>query len=261
MSCITARAAAVLGAVAASVVTLFVWGLEAEASTIYACSNKKAGTVRFFRKAARCSKGEGRLSWESGGLAGLTGTAGPPGPEGKIGPKGEPGPAGSGKEGPQGPRGVTGETGPKGEKGEAGAKGEKGEPGGRGETGAQGVKGETGKEGKEGPTGKEGKEGKAGAGFNVATEYGASTERAQNKEFEPSSTEPVQVTLTVSCKSVTATTVKVEVGAKVVAEAVQSEVGEGGTKIPITFIVPAGKTWKVAKSAGITKIQSVYLTL
>ena len=87
------------------------------------------------------------------------------------------------------------------------------------------------------------------------------TERSQNTEYEPSPTEPVQVILTVSCQTATETTIQVAVGATVIAEDVVSKAATGTTKVPITFIVPAGKKWKVATNAGITLIRSTYLTL
>ncbi len=87
------------------------------------------------------------------------------------------------------------------------------------------------------------------------------TERAQNTEYEPSPTEPVQVILTVSCQTATETTIQVAVGGTVIAEDVNSKAATGTTKAVITFIVPAGKKWKMATNAGITLIRSTYLSL
>jgi hypothetical protein len=87
------------------------------------------------------------------------------------------------------------------------------------------------------------------------------TERAQSTEFEPSATEPVQVILTVSCQTATETTIQVAVGGTVIAEDVNSKAATGTTKVVLTFIVPAGKKWKVTANAGITLIKSSYLTL
>jgi hypothetical protein len=71
----------------------------------------------------------------------------------------------------------------------------------------------------------------------------------------------VQVILTVSCQSATETTVQVAVGGTTVAENVTSKAATGTTKVVLTFIVPAGKKWKVAANAGIALIRSTYLSL
>jgi hypothetical protein len=71
----------------------------------------------------------------------------------------------------------------------------------------------------------------------------------------------VQVILTVSCQTATETTIQVSVGATVIAEDVNSKAATGTTKAVITFIVPAGKKWKVPANAGITVMKSSYLAI
>ena len=47
-----------------------------EAATISACVKKKGGAVHIVTKAARCKKGETKVSWANGGPAGRTGASG-----------------------------------------------------------------------------------------------------------------------------------------------------------------------------------------
>lgn len=84
----------------------------AEPQTIDACvkkAGKKKGQLRIVPAAAKCRKGERRLTWASasGAAAPATGPAGPAGPAGQPGPKGDPGPQGDqGDQGDAGPAGA-----------------------------------------------------------------------------------------------------------------------------------------------------------
>jgi hypothetical protein len=89
------RTAVATLAAAALTAFLLAGASRAEASTIFACVKKHAGTARIVSRTAKCKKGETKLSWNSqgprgangsGGAAGLPGTPGSQGHEGPQGP-------------------------------------------------------------------------------------------------------------------------------------------------------------------------------
>ena len=99
----TRRGAAVLaatGALLLSALVALASAPQAEAGTIYACVKKKTGAARFVTKAAKCRKGETRLTWNTQGPAGNNGAKGLNGINGTNGIGGL-----GGKEGATGPRG------------------------------------------------------------------------------------------------------------------------------------------------------------
>lgn len=112
--------------------TAFVAMPFADSSTaIYACVNRRSGTMRAIANTAKCRRGESKLSWNTEGPAGKAGATGQPG-----------------KEGPQGIAGLAGKEGPRGTEGPAGKEGPQGEEGPAGPAG-----GPTGPEGPTGPSG------------------------------------------------------------------------------------------------------------
>lgn len=86
---------------------------------------------------------------------------GTPGATGATGPKGDKGDTGN--TGPQGPAGAKGDTGATGAQGPIGNTGAQGPQGNVGATGPQGVKGDTGATGAQGPVGNTGPQGATGA--------------------------------------------------------------------------------------------------
>ena len=77
--------------------------------TITVCIHKKGGSLY---KAAKCAKGDSKLSWNAKGVAGPAGTRGLTGATGATGSAGAVGPAGA-----TGPTGATGQTGATGANG------------------------------------------------------------------------------------------------------------------------------------------------
>ena len=122
-------------------------------------------------------------------------------------------------------------------------------------TGATGEKGATGSgaTGATGPTGVTGATGETGASFVPGKYEGSLTSRAVNTEFEPSSTAPVEVVLTIEGKALETTVIKV--GGDTVAEFPSATTAV--TQI-VSIIVPSKEKWKVEKA---TAIKSNYLTL
>jgi hypothetical protein len=127
----------------------------AEASTINACVKKKGGAVHIVTKAARCKKGETKVSWANVGSAGRSGANGAAGVVGGYGA--------SGVAGATGPAGASTETGASGATGVRGSSGSTGPAGATGETGAAGATGNKGVTGTSGPTGETGSAGASGA--------------------------------------------------------------------------------------------------
>lgn len=108
----TRRGLAVLGLMAALLVGTLAAASQAQATTIYACYKKTAGTVRIVTAKAKCKKGEAKVSW---GTTGKDGVNGAPGATGAGGANGKEGGAGKeGKEGKAGKEGAPGKEGPAG---------------------------------------------------------------------------------------------------------------------------------------------------
>jgi hypothetical protein len=89
------RAAIATLAAAALTAFLLAGASRAEASTIFACVKKHAGTARIVSKTIKCKRSETRLSWNSQGSRGANGS------QGAAGSPGTPG--SQGREGLQGP--------------------------------------------------------------------------------------------------------------------------------------------------------------
>lgn len=123
---------------------------------------------------------------------------GQPGPQGPAGAKGDTGAAGAtGATGAQGPKGDPGNTGPQGATGLTGATGPTGPKGDTGAQGATGPAGATGATGPAGPTGAMGPTGATGpAGLGTVTP--ATSSRALNTTFQPSTTKAVEVCYTIN---------------------------------------------------------------
>lgn len=79
------RAAAVAGLAAAA---LALGTQAADASSIYACVNKRSGSARFVSAKTKCKKSERRVSWNAAGLAGAPGARGSNGSPGAAGAPG-----------------------------------------------------------------------------------------------------------------------------------------------------------------------------
>jgi hypothetical protein len=92
------RTAIAMFAGAALTMLLLASSSRADASTIFACVKKHAGTTRIVSKTAKCKKGETKLTWNSQGPAGSRGATGPQGATGPAGTAGL-----QGVEGAQGP--------------------------------------------------------------------------------------------------------------------------------------------------------------
>jgi hypothetical protein len=117
----------------------------------------------------------------------------------------------------------------------------------------RGPAGATGSAGVSGSTGSTGPGGAKGEGFTIGT-YGALTVRTVGKEEETgSSTEPVEVVLSLEIEL--SKTAKVEVEKKIIAEVPAFSPVLSTT---VTFIVPAGQKWEVQ---GAKSVKSSYLTL
>lgn len=89
------------------------------ATFLYACAQRKTGSLRLVRKPRSCRKTERGVSWRidrSRGARGVKGAVGPRGLAGPTGPDGAPGPQGH-----AGPEGAAGPAGPQGTPGSSGA--------------------------------------------------------------------------------------------------------------------------------------------
>lgn len=178
------------------------------------------------------------------------------GPTSLLGPTGPPGSTGA--TGPQGPQGIQGTAGAEGKEGKAGPEGPQGV---KGLTGAEGPKGATGEKGENGLPGATGAQGPAGPAGKL--EIGAVVEplkeRAQNTLFECSGASACLVYLTISSKP-ELTVYKIEIEAETIIEA--NYTGKvASEKRPFTFVLAAGKKWKVPTTATITEIKSTYQVL
>lgn len=95
---------AVVGALTASAFGAFTTSVTEAAATIRACAKKKGKAKGTLRIAAKCRKGERRVTWSKNGPAG---TPGPPGTAGAPGATGAPGGPGSpGANGSDGAKGT-----------------------------------------------------------------------------------------------------------------------------------------------------------
>jgi hypothetical protein len=165
-----------------------------EASIVNACVKKKGGAVHIVKKAARCKRGETKVSWANGGPAGRNGASGAAGAVGVAGAVGAYGANGvAGATGPAGASTETGASGATGVKGSSGATGPAGATGETGAAGATGTKGATGPSGPAGATGETGAGGATGAtgtsgavgGYSVAQSNGVAVAFTSGTDVSP----------------------------------------------------------------------------
>jgi hypothetical protein len=92
--------------------------------------------------------------------------------------------------------------------------------------------------------------------------YGEKAARKPNTEYEVPAGRAVDVFLSVSTSNVGSTPITIEVDKVALPEVVVTASTVVVQRTPITFVVPAGKKWKVVGSAGnITSMESVYAPL
>jgi hypothetical protein len=88
MTTLTRRATPVLVASGALLFGAFAAAPQAEASTYYACVNKKSGVIRLVGRTTKCRKSEKKISFNNQGLPGLNGLNGKNGLNGINGTNG-----------------------------------------------------------------------------------------------------------------------------------------------------------------------------
>jgi hypothetical protein len=135
-------------------------------------------------------------------------------------------------------------TGATGAEGKEGAKGATGATGAEGKEGAKGATGVTGATGATGATGPEGK------AFSVG-EWKGAKETTSETDVKNEEAVPVEIVLTVVGKKETETTATVKVESVTIAETQggSTVLGAPTTKLTVTFVVGAGKTWRVTSNA------------